>query len=525
MSEANADGWRAEAEEIRLRRQWAEAMGGADAVRARHEAGFLTVRERIAGILDAGSFHEIGRLTGRGEYVDGRLVRVVPAPYVMGLGEIDGRPVAIGGEDTTVGGSTSWGHGRRKGGQGGFVDDLALSWRMPLIRLVDGHGGGVASARRGFTVFPGHTNDRGVNPAALLASAPVVSAVMGTAAGGPAMRAVLSHWSVMVRHSTIFASGPPIVKRGLGQTLTKAELGGPAVAVDKAGTIDDVADTEEACFAMIRRFLSYLPTNVWQMPPVAACDDPVDRCEDELLSIVPRDPRKPYRMSRVLELVFDRGSVFELQATHGRSVITAFARLGGFPVGVIANNPMLGGRIDGRSSRKHARFIELCDTFHLPILFLLDVPGFMIGKDAEESAILREGARAIFAKCRASVPIVSLVTRKCYGMGGAVGLDLYGLNFKLAWPSGEWGSLAVEGGVRAQYRREIESAPDPDAREKEIEAELKKIGSPFLTAEAFAVEDLIDPRETRPYLHRLVKAMQPRLASEVGPRARYGVRP
>src|ERR1043166_4796242 len=205
MSNNDAAGWEREAEEIKLRHQWAEAMGGAEAVRLRHEKGFLTARERIAGIVDAGSFQEIGKLTGKGEYdADGRLTKVTPAPYVMGIAEIDGRPVAIGGEDTTVRGGTSWGHGRRKGGQGGFSDDLACYYRLPLIRLIDGYGGGLASARRGYTVFPGHTNDPGVNVAELLGSVPVVSAVLGVAAGGPAMRAVMSHWSIMVKSSTIF---------------------------------------------------------------------------------------------------------------------------------------------------------------------------------------------------------------------------------------------------------------------------------------------------------------------------------
>lgn len=525
MSEKIDSDWSPEAEELHRRRQWADEMGGVEAVAKRHAAGFLTVRERIAGIVDGGSFQEVGKLTGKGEYVHGRLVGVTPAPYVMGLAEIDGRPVAIGGEDTTVRGGTSWGHGRRKGGQGGFIDDLAFHYRIPLVRLIDGYGGGAVSAKKGYSVFPGHSNERGANVADLLGVVPVLSAVMGTAAGGPALRAVMSHWSVMVKNSTIFASGPPIVERGLGQKLTKQELGGPAVAVDTAGTIDNVAKTEEECFALIRRFLSYMPSNVWQLPPVVPSGDPVDRCEEELLRIVPRDPRKPYSMKKILELVVDHGSLFELQPTYGRSVITALARIGGYPVGVIANNPMLGGRIDIRSSRKHVHFIELCDTFHIPLLFFLDIPGFMIGKEAEEAAILREGTRAMYARCQATVPIVSIAVRKCYGMGGGVGLDSYGLDFKVSWPSGEWGSLAVEGGVRAQYRREIESAPDPAKREKEIETELKKHTSPFLAAEAFGVEDIIDPRETRPYLYRFVKAMQIRLATEVGPKPRYGVRP
>ncbi len=526
MSKKDATGWEREAGEIKLRHKWADEMGGAEAVRVRHEKGFLTVRERIAGVVDRGSFQEVGKLSGKGEYdSDGNLVKVTPAPYVMGLAEIDGRSVAIGGEDTTIRGGTSWGHGRRKGGQGGFIDDLAYYYRIPLIRLVDGYGGGVASAKRGYTVFPGHTNDPGVNVAELLGTVPVVSAVLGIAAGGPAMRAVMSHWSIMVRNSTIFASGPPIVERGLGQKITKEELGGHRVAVDKAGTIDNVATSEEECFSMIRRYLSYMPTNVWQLPPVVPTDDPVDRCEDELIRIVPRDPRQPYNMKKVVEMIVDRDSMFEIQATFGRAAITALARMNGYVVGVIANNPMVGGRIDVKSARKQAHFIELCDCFHIPLIFFMDVPGFMIGKESEETAILREGARAIHAKCQATVPIISVITRKCYGMGGGVGIDKYGLDFKIAWPSGEWGSLAVEGGVGAQYKREIQNAPDPRQREKELETELKKITSPFLTAEAFAVEDLIDPRETRPYLCRFVKAMQPRLAVEVGPKPKYGVRP
>jgi acetyl-CoA carboxylase carboxyltransferase component len=518
-------GWEAEAEEIKRRRAWADALGGTDAVRKHHERGFLTVRERISGIVDRGSFHEIGKLTGKGTYVDGKLTAVRPAPYVMGLAEIDGRAVAIGGEDTTVRGGTSWGERRRKGGQGGFIDDLAYAYKIPLVRLIDGYGGGVASPKRGFTVFPGHTADPGVNPLHLLAEIPVVSAVTGVAAGGPAARAVLAHWSIMVKNASIFASGPPIVERGLGQKLTKEELGGPRVAVDQAGTIDNVAKDEEECFRQIRRFLSYMPQNVWELPPVVPCDDPIDRAEDELIRIVPRDKRKPYDMKKLIGMIVDKGSLFEIQPTYGRATVAGLARIGGYAVGVIANNPMLGGRVDIKSSRKQAHFIDLCDTFHIPLIFFVDAPGFMIGRESEAGGILREGARAIAAKCEASVPIVSVVTRKCYGMGGGVLIDKYGLDFKIAWPSGEWGSLAVEGGVGAVYKREIANAPDPAAREKELEAELNKMTSPFLTAEAFAVEDLIDPRETRAYLCRLVKTMQWRLKTTLGPKARYGVRP
>ncbi|MBI3374474.1 MAG: propionyl-CoA carboxylase [Betaproteobacteria bacterium] len=527
MEEAEADkGWGADAQEIHQRRKWAEESGGSETVDRQHAQGRLTVRERIAGLVDAGSFQEIGKLAGDGTYRDGHVTKVTPAPYVMGLANIDGRPVAVGGEDFTVRGGTSWGGDRRKGGQGGFVEDLAHQYRIPLVNLIDGAGGTVTSARRrGHTVFPGVDGfERSVQ---LLGSVPVVSAVMGTAAGGPAGRAILSHWSVMVRNtSQIFAAGPPVVERSLGQRVTKEELGGSRMAVDVAGTVDNVAESEEDCFRMIRRFLGYMPRNVWELPPVTPCDDPVERREEALLEIVPRNRRKPYSMKKLVELVVDRGSGFEIAPTFGRAVITCLARMHGKVVGVIANNPMVyGGAMDVKAARKQIHFIDLCDCFHIPLIFLVDVPGFMVGMQAEAAATLREGMRAVHAGLQATVPIFTVVIRKCYGMAGMGTTDKNGLDLKLAWPSAEWGSLPVEGGVAAAFRREIQNAADPAQRQQEIEAELRELASPFLTAEAFGVEDVIDPRETRPILCRFIDAAQGRLTTDVGVKLKAGVRP
>ncbi len=350
---------------------------------------------------------------------------------------------------------------------------------------------------------------------------------MGTAAGGPAGRAILSHWSVMVKDKgQIFAAGPPVVERSLGERLSKEELGGSQVAVDSAGTIDNAADDEEQCFAMVRRFLSYMPQNVWELPPVAPPEDPPARMDEGLASIIPEERRRPYSMHKLIEMIVDRDSTFEIQPTFGRSVITMLARLGGYPVGVIANNPMVyGGAMTAESARKQAHFTELCDTFHIPLVFLVDVPGFMVGSAAESRATLREGMKAVYVALQATVPILTVVVRKCYGMAGMATCDKNGLDLKIAWPSAEWGSLPVEGGVAAAYRREIEAAPDPKAREQEIEAELRAVASPFLTAEQFAVEDVIDPRETRPYLFRFLEAAQTRLRTQLGPKYRPGVRP
>ena len=520
--------WRPEIEELHRRRKLAEACGGPEAVAKHHKSGKLTVRERIDRLLDAKSFREVGKLAGKGAYdKDGKLVKCEPAPYVMGLGRIDGRPVAIGGEDYTIRAGTGFGSDRRKGGQGGFIEDLAYEYRIPLINLIDGTGGTVNTAKRkGYTVVPGYGQDGFERSVDLMGIVPVVSAVMGTTAGGPSVRAILSHWSIMVNgQGQIFAAGPPVVERAFGHKLHKNELGGVKVAVDTAGTIDNVAKDEEDCFRQIRRFLSYMPQNVWELPPQVDCTDPVDRCEDALADIVPRSNRQAYNMKKLLEMVVDRDSLFEIQPTFGRAVITALARMNGKVVGIVASNPMVGGIMDYKAARKQGHFTELCDMFNIPIILFADIPGLMVGVESESDAILREGVGARYIGFQVSVPVFSVIIRKCYGVAGGGFIDRRGLNFKIAWPSAEWGSLPVEGGVKAAYRREIESAPDPARREREIEEELRQLASPFRTAEAFAIEDIIDPRETRPYLCQFIGALQGRLRSQLGPKHKAGVRP
>jgi acetyl-CoA carboxylase carboxyltransferase component len=520
------DGWALEVEELRLRRGEAMALGGAEAVARHHERGRLTIRERVEQLVDRNSFREVGTLTGQGRYDGATLKGVTPAPYVMGLASIDGRPVAVGGEDFTIRGGASWSGDRKKGGQGGFIEDMAASYRIPLVNLIDGSGGSVTSInKRGHSIFPGvHGFERSVD---LLGKVPVVSAVLGTAAGGPAGRAILSHWSVMVDGTShVFAAGPPVVERSLGQKISKEDLGGPPIAVDHAGTIDNRVDSEEACFTQIRRFLSYMPSNVWELPPAVESNDSVDRCDEELLRIVPRDRRKPYNMRRLIEHIVDRDSIFEIQPTFGKALITVLARMSGKVVGVVANNPMVyGGAMDGKAARKQIHFVEMCDCFHIPLIFLVDVPGFMVGRDAEAAATLREGMRAVYVGLQATVPTYTVVIRKCYGMAGMGTTEKNGLEFKIAWPSAEWGSLPIEGGVAAAFRREIATAADAKQRERELEDELRALASPFRTAEAFGVEEIIDPRETRPYLCRFIDAAQGKLRTTVGPKAKYGVRP
>lgn len=518
--------WQPEVDELRRRRELALELGGKERVQRQHETGKLTIRERIDRLVDPGSFQEVGQLTGSATYANGKPESLIPAPYVMGLARIAGRLVAIGGEDFTVRGGSSAGLDRRKGGQGGFVEDLAYQYRMPLINLIEGAGGTVTTvARTGHAHLPGV--DTFERSAQLLARVPVIGAVLGSSAGGPAARAVLSHWSVMVEGtSQIFSTGPAVVERALGQRPTKEELGGVEVAVDTAGCIHNRVPDEDEAFRLIRRFLSYMPQNVWELPPRVTSEDPPERREDELLSVVPRNRRRMYDMRRLIELIVDRDSCFEIQPTYGKTVIACLARLNGYAVGVVANNPMVfGGALDAPGARKTEHFVEVCDTFHLPIVFLVDTPGFMIGRAAELAATLPAGVRALYVAHQATVPKISVIIRKCYGMGGMVPTSTDSLNLRLAWPSAEWGSLPIEGGVSVAYRREIEQAPDPAKRQQEIEAELLALNSPLRTAEAFGVEDMIDPRDTRPALCRFIEAAQPALRGELGPKYKSGVRP
>jgi acetyl-CoA carboxylase carboxyltransferase component len=496
--------WEPEIEELRRRealaRDAASHPDREERVARQHAAGKLTVRERIERLLDSGSFHEVGALAGVATYGDdGELERFMPANMVVGHGAADGRGLVVQADDFTIRGGAAdaaiWQkmvHAER----------LAHDLRLPLARLVDGTGGGgsVKSLEQmGFTYVPFLP---GMEIAVEnLAIVPVVAAALGPVAGLGAARVVASHFSVIVRGTgQLFVAGPPVVAAAMGEAPDKEALGG-ARAQTRAGAVDNEAADEEDALAQLRRFLSYLPANVWELPPVTASTDPPDRREDDLLGIVPRDPRKPYAMRRVLEAVLDTGSVFELGARFGRPAICALARLEGRPVGVIASDPKVyGGGLTGDASDKLVRFVDLCDQFRLPVVNFVDQPGFVIGTEAEKAGTMRRGARALFAVYQASVPWASVLVRKVYGVAGAAHADHSRLTTRFAWPSGDWGSLPIAGGLEAAYRRELEAAADPVALRAEIEGRLNAVRSPFRTAERFGVEEIIDPRDTRPLL-------------------------
>lgn len=517
--------WKPEVEGIEARRSRAQEHGGEEAVARQHERGRLTVRERVARILDPDSFREQGPIAGHSERdAEGRLVSFTPANYVLGIGRIDGRPCVVGGEDFTQRGGSPSPAGLRKSV---YAETLAVRLRLPLVRLLEGAGGSVAGSRGGRSSRPigdpVYAAPRFASIAEAMATAPVASAALGSVAGLPAARLVSSHFAVMTRETAqVLIAGPALVERALGEETSKEELGGARVHA-RSGVVDAVVDDEAAAFQSIRRFLSYLPTNVWELAPSVPCDDDPARREESLLSIIPRERRKIYDARRLLRLVLDRDSLFEMGAGTGRSQITGLARLAGQSVGVWANDPRFyAGAMSADGAAKVRRFVDLCDTFHLPIVAFVDEPGFMIGREAERAATIRAGAAALFAVQQASVPFASVIVRKAYGVAAAAhfGRDAY----VLAWPSAESGALPVEGGVAVAFRREIASAPDPEARRAELEEELAGRRDPFARAEGFSVHDLIDPRETRAALCAWQEWSRPLLGSQLGPR-RYTIRP
>jgi acetyl-CoA carboxylase carboxyltransferase component len=327
----------------------------------------------------------------------------------------------------------------------------------------------------------------------------------------------------MTRHTAqVLVAGPAVVERALGERVTKEELGGARVHAS-SGVVDNVVEDEAEAFEAIRSFLSFLPTNVFENAPRTGCDDDRDRCEAELLSIVPRDRRKTYRMRRLLELVLDRDSFFELTPSYGRGQITGLARMNGQPVGVLANDGRFhAGAMTADGSRKLRRFVDLCEAFHLPVLCFVDEPGFMIGSAAERAGTIRFGTEALFAVVQSTVPWASVLVRKAYGVAAAAHFAPGA--FVLSWPSAEGGALPVEGGVAVAFQREIAAAPDPEARRRELEEDLAARRSPFPRAEAFGVHDLIDPRRTRPVLCDWIDWIQPLLRDHVGVRT-HTIRP
>jgi acetyl-CoA carboxylase carboxyltransferase component len=517
--------WQHALNELGERIRLAHGMGGPERVARQHAGGRMTVRERIEHMLDADTFHEIGAITGAARYdAEGNIASFQPANCVFGRGKVDGRPVSIAGDDFTVrGGSADAAIWTKM-----FMSEqMASSYRMPLIRLLEGSGGGGSVKTietTGRANLPGGvgTSSGLFHCVNNLGTVPVVALGLGSVAGLGAARLVTSHYSVMVKElSAVFVAGPPVVER-LGEPRTKQELGGWEVQTASGG-IDHAAESEEDAFACARRFLSYMPNSIWDLPPRQQGWDPANRREEWLLSAVPPDPKQAYHVRKIINAVVDKDSFFEVGQRFGRGLITGYARLDGWPVALLAGDPLYGGGMwDADVCEKVIRHVDTAETFHLPVVHLVDCPGFQVGLAAEQSAVIRLGARAIGAISQSSVPWCSILLRNVFGVGGGAHQPQNRLCFRYAWPSARWGSLPLEGGIEAAYRADLEASDDPAAKLAEIERRLEQLRSPFRTAEAFWVEEIIDPRSTRTLLCEFANMAAP--LRTPGP-SRFAMRP
>jgi acetyl-CoA carboxylase carboxyltransferase component len=503
--------WKPELDDLARREAFAREMGGVEKVKRQRDQGRLTVRERIDKLVDANSFHEVGAISGIGEYDEhGELKHLTPANCVFGRARVNTRTVVVVGDDFTVRGGSA---DASISAKPLMAEEMAHDFRLPIIRIIEGSGGGGSVKTietKGAANLPGgiggtrwyrYTTEN-------LAHVPVVALGLGSVAGLGAARLAASHYSVMTRDSAMFVAGPPVVKR-LGQDLSKQKLGGADIQT-RAGGVDDAVDTEEEAFEKAKRFLSYLPSSVFELPPTLSCDDDPERSEEILMKAVPRSRRQVYKMRPIIEAVVDKGSFFEMNANFGRPMIVGLARLQGRAVLVLASDPFhYGGSWTAEACQKVVRWVDFAEIFHLPIVYLMDCPGFMIGLEAEKAATIRHGVRAMAAVNQTTVPWCTVIVRNSFGVAGVVHQPADRFSIRYAWPSAYWGSLPLEGGIEAAYRAEIDAAPDPAAKMKEIEDRLNKLRSPLRSAEKFWVEEIIDPRNTRSLLCEFARLAEP----------------
>ena len=508
-------------EELRARRARALAMGGSAAIAKQHAEGKLTVRERVERLFDAGSFHEIGLLATHANVAPAMTGRETPADGVVtGFGRIGGRPASLIAYDFTV---MAGSMGRTAEVKCNRAREIALTKRMPMIWLIDSAGAriqeaiGSTFAGSGF-LFKEESIMSGV--------VPMVAAMMGPGAAGTAYIPALSDFVPMVKGTSHMAlGGPPLVKAVVGEDVTPEDLGGSKVHTEISGVADlEVAD-DAACIDAVKEYLSYFPASNLEAPPVLPCDDPADRMEELLLSVVPDSARRAYDMKRVLAAIVDHGRLFELKPAWARNIVTALARLGGRPVGIVASQPMvLGGALDVDAADKAARFIMLCDAFHIPLVFFQDVPGFLVGSKVERQGIIRHGAKMLYAVSEATVPKLTVVVRKAYGAGYFVMCGkAYEPDLIVAWPTAEISVMGPEGGTNIVFRKEIAAAPDPDVERARRVEDFRRLINPYIAAGGAFIDDVIDPRETRPVLIRALEMARTKKVER--PWKKHGIMP
>ncbi len=483
-------------EELRRRRAAAHEGGGADRIQQQHAKGKLTARERIDVLVDPGTFVETDVFVEHRASDFGMDKRRVPGDGVVtGYGTVDGRTVFVFSQDFTVfGGSLGETHANKIV----KIMDMAMKVGAPVIGLNDSGG---ARIQEGVISLGGYAEIFFRN---VLASGvvPQISAILGPCAGGAVYSPAMTDFTIMAKGTSyMFITGPEVIKTVTGEDVTFEQLGGAMTHNEKSGVAHFAADDERSALRLVRKLLSYVPSNNVEDPPILMTEDPADRMDPELGTVVPREPDKPYDMRDVITRVVDRDSWFEVQEHWAQNIVVGFARLAGRPVGVVGNQPkVLAGTLDIASSTKGARFVRFCDCFNIPLLTFVDVPGFLPGTAQEYGGIIRNGAKLLFAFSEATVPKVTVITRKAYGGAYDVMCSKHirgDLNF--AWPSAELAVMGPDGAVQIIFRKEIEAAKDPKEREAELVREYRdKFANPYIAARMGYLDDIIEPPETRP---------------------------
>jgi acetyl-CoA carboxylase carboxyltransferase component len=508
-------------EELYERRARARLGGGEERIERQHQAGKLTARERLELLIDEGTFTELG-IHGRPHFSQRAMEgKVAPADGVItGYGRADGRMVAVCAYDFTVMAGSMGMTGELKVTR---LRELALSKRIPFVWLLDSAGARIQEAVGSLFAGSGHLFREEVVMSGVI---PQVAALMGPCAAGTAYIPGLADFVPMVRgRGSMALAGPHLVRAAVGEDVTQEELGGSRVHCRRSGVGDlEVADDPE-CIARVKEYLSYFPQHCEERPPVRPSADPLDRMDEELLDVLPESNRKPYDMYEVIRRIVDDGEWLDLKPQWARTIITCLARMGGRPVGIVANQPrQLGGILDNDSADKAARFVNLCNAFGIPLIFLQDVPGFMVGTKVEQAGIIRHGAKMLHAVAAATVPKITVVVRKAYGAGYYVMCGrAYEPDLIVAWPSAEISVMGAEGAVEIVFRKQVEAAEDPAAKRAELIAAYREIIDVYIAAGNDMIDDVIDPRETRPTIIRALEMAENKRVER--PWKRHGVVP
>jgi acetyl-CoA carboxylase carboxyltransferase component len=519
---SDAPDLRAAAEALATRRADALRMGGDDLVARQHDLGKLTVRERLDLLFDAGTFVETGLLAGAVETAQSAGKRTPADGCVTGVGKVAGRPVMVIAYDFTVLAGSIGVHGERKAAR---ARELAVRHGMPLVYLLDSAGARVTETVG--AAFAG-AGDLFRELSTMSGAVPQVAAVLGPCSAGTAYIPALCDFVPMVKGTSSMAlAGVHLVRAATGEDVTEEEMGGSGVHNRISGVADREATDDAECLALVRDYLSFLPSRYGEPAPTAPSADPPDRRCDELYDIVPASPRQAYDMRRVVKSVVDDGVFFPMKPDWAKSVITGFGRFAGRAAGIVASQPMvLGGALDMHSADKAARFINLCDSFDIPLVFLVDVPGFLVGKKVEHDGIIRHGAKMLYNVSEATVPKVTVVLRKAYGAGYFVMAGRqYESDYLVAWPTAEFSVMGPEGAVNILFRKQLAAAADEDRAgvREQLVAGVKASIDPYLTARMAFVDDLIDPADTRRHIvHGLEAAAGKRV---LRPARKRGVSP